>query len=70
MCTVAACEPLLNFHWKTSFKFSSGWGGGGKGQNGKWGRVEGASVSLMEEQEEEEVFDSLDTFFFYINKNK
>lgn len=39
-------------------------GGGGKEQNGKWGRVEGASVSLMEEGEE--VFDSLDTFFFYI----
>lgn len=55
---------------KNIFKFSSGWGGGGKGQNGKWGRVEGASVSLMEEQEEEAVFDSLDTFFFYINKNK
>lgn len=65
-CMWATVELSL----KNIFKFSSGWGGGGKGQNGKWGRVEGASVSLMEEQAEEEVFDSLDTFFFYINKNK
>lgn len=53
----------VELSFKNIFKFSSGWGGGGgKGQTGKWGRVEGASASLM--KEEEEVFASLDTFFF------